>query len=227
MAIQYKDIKPWGRSFDEYIKMFNLSEADLSKRIIGCGDGPASFNAKMKKMGRKVISVDPIYVFSRKDIENKIEEAKEEIVKQTMRNKNKFVWTQIKSIEHLLTLRMKTMKEFLLDYERGKTEGRYLAEELPKLSFKNNTFDIALCSHLLFLYEENLPLESHIAYVTEMLRIANDVRIFPIVNLNGLESMYIKKIENHFKGKGYKVEEKDVKYRFQKGAYKMLNITGG
>ena len=38
-------VVPWGRSFDEYRRMFALTDADLSRVILGCGDGPASFNA--------------------------------------------------------------------------------------------------------------------------------------------------------------------------------------
>ena len=44
MDFHYKDIVPWGRSFDEYIDMFDLSEDDLARDIVGVGDGPASFN---------------------------------------------------------------------------------------------------------------------------------------------------------------------------------------
>ncbi|MCI5142695.1 MAG: SAM-dependent methyltransferase, partial [Candidatus Electrothrix sp. ATG1] len=43
MTFQLKEIVPWGRSFQEYVAMFALSEDDLGKRILGCGDGPASF----------------------------------------------------------------------------------------------------------------------------------------------------------------------------------------
>ena len=35
------EIASWGRSFEEYRRMFSLSDADLSGRILGCGDGPA------------------------------------------------------------------------------------------------------------------------------------------------------------------------------------------
>ena len=45
MDFHYKDIIPWGRSFDEYLDMFDLSEDDLARDIVGVGDGPASFNA--------------------------------------------------------------------------------------------------------------------------------------------------------------------------------------
>jgi len=30
MEINYKDIVPWGRSFEEYVKMFSLTPADLN-----------------------------------------------------------------------------------------------------------------------------------------------------------------------------------------------------
>jgi hypothetical protein len=54
-------VVPWGRSFDEYRRMFALAEADLRVRIIGCGDGPAGFNAEATRRGVQVISCDPIY----------------------------------------------------------------------------------------------------------------------------------------------------------------------
>ena len=44
MNFHYKDIVPWGRSFDEYLDMFNLSEEDLMRDIVGVGDGPASLS---------------------------------------------------------------------------------------------------------------------------------------------------------------------------------------
>ncbi len=64
MGIKYVDVVPWGRSFDEYLEMFLLTPVDLDKKIIGVGDGPASFNARMFQQGKTVISVDPIYQFS-------------------------------------------------------------------------------------------------------------------------------------------------------------------
>ena len=48
MAFKLDQIVPWGRSFDEYVRMFGLTDLDLGKTILGCGDGPASFNATMR-----------------------------------------------------------------------------------------------------------------------------------------------------------------------------------
>lgn len=62
--MRLEKVVPFGRSFDEYIKMFNLSESNLKRRILGVGDGPASFNAEATKLGVNVTSIDPIYQFS-------------------------------------------------------------------------------------------------------------------------------------------------------------------
>jgi hypothetical protein len=38
MTIHYDDIKSWGRSFNEYVRMFNLTPEDLKRKIMDCGD---------------------------------------------------------------------------------------------------------------------------------------------------------------------------------------------
>ena len=65
-------IVPWGRSYQEYIDMFNLSDDDLQLRILGCGDGPAEFNAKLTANNGNVVSLDPIYEFNTKQIRDRI-----------------------------------------------------------------------------------------------------------------------------------------------------------
>ena len=49
------EVVPWGRSYSEYVDMFDLGNQDLMGSVLGCGDGPASFNATMNKMGHCVI----------------------------------------------------------------------------------------------------------------------------------------------------------------------------
>lgn len=73
-------VVPWGRSCDEYLAMFALSEEELRGRLLGCGDGPASFNCMMTRRGGHVVSVDPIYRFSADEIRNRIDETYEEVL---------------------------------------------------------------------------------------------------------------------------------------------------
>lgn len=42
MAFLLKEVVPWGRTLNEYMKMFDLSKNDIvTKSIISFGDGPA------------------------------------------------------------------------------------------------------------------------------------------------------------------------------------------
>ncbi len=156
MGIEYREIVPWGRSFEEYLLMFYLTEKDLEKKILGCGDDPASFNAEMKRRGFSCVSFDPIYTFSKNQIEHRITETYATVLEKTRENQEKFVWENIKDVEELGKLRMGAMQKFLEDYEAGKSESRYIAGRLPNLPFKDNSFQLAISSNFLFLYSDNL-----------------------------------------------------------------------
>ena len=144
-------VVPWGRSFDEYRRMFDLTEDDLNRFIIGCGDGPASFNAEASHRGKRVISCDPLYRFEKTQIQERVAATFEQIIEQTRRNTHEFVWEDgIRTVEELGRVRMSAMQAFLDDYELGKAQARYLDAELPTLPFADAAFDLALCSHFLF-----------------------------------------------------------------------------
>ena len=151
MAFSLENVVPWGRNLDEYTRMFALSESDLQGSILGCGDGPASFNAELTAQGAQVTSLDPLYGFERAAIAQRIEETFDTVITQTEQNVDTFVWDTLGSVEQLATLRRRTMTTFLEDYVRGKEQRRYLEGSLPTLPFSNQTFNLALCSHFLFL----------------------------------------------------------------------------
>ena len=162
MAFKYENVVPWGRNFEEYTRMFDLQPNDLLKRIIGCGDGPASFNSIANQRGGKVTSIDPIYLLSKEEIEKRIEETYQTVIRQTAQNKEKFRWDQIRSVDELGEIRMQAMQVFLAAYEAGKKQGVYIPGSLPILPFPADAFELALCSHFLFLYSENLSYRFHV-----------------------------------------------------------------
>jgi ubiquinone/menaquinone biosynthesis C-methylase UbiE len=53
------------------------------------------------------------------------------------------------------------MEKSLEDFPEGLKQNRYIPGELPSLPFDEKEFDLALCSHFLFLYTDNLSLEFH------------------------------------------------------------------
>src|SRR5262245_38728313 len=94
-----EQVVPWGRSFDEYCRMFALDGDDLGLRILGCGDGPASFNAVATSRGALVISCDPIYQWAPDQIRERIAATYGRIIDQTRRNVGEFVWDSIPSVD--------------------------------------------------------------------------------------------------------------------------------
>ena len=90
MAFKYNEVVPWGRNFDEYTRMFDLNETELKSKILGCGDGPSSFNFECNKRGGDVVSIDPIYNLTKEEIQKRINETYKIVLRQTDKNKDKF-----------------------------------------------------------------------------------------------------------------------------------------
>jgi len=219
-------VVPWGRSFDEYRRMFALTDADLGLKILGCGDGPASFNAEATRRGATVISCDPIYRFDADHIRGRIAITYEQILEQTRQNIDDFVWDSIGSVDELGRIRMAAMQDFLDDYEPGKAQGRYIEGELPTLPFADSSFGLALCSHLLFLYSSHLGEAFHRAAILQLCRIAREVRIFPLLALGAQRSPFVDPMVEELRGgKGFHAFIETVPYEFYRGANQMMRIT--
>jgi hypothetical protein len=210
-------VVPFGRSKAEYELMFSLTESDRLKSIIGIGDGPASFNAEMTAAGYQVTSIDPIYQFTGSEIKSRFDACVDTIIEQVRNTPNNWVWSYHKSPEDLRANREKAIALFLEDYDRGKIEGRYLNAGLPKLDFQDKQFQLALCSHFLFLYSEHLSFEFHLESIRELCRIAEEVRIFPLLNLAQARSPYIDEVCSILVKEGISSEIIQVDYELQKG----------
>jgi hypothetical protein len=224
VAFNLNEIIPWGRSFDEYRRMFALSQEDLAGRILGCGDGPASFNAEATAKGHVVVSCDPIYAFSAAEIEQRVNACYDEVIAQVRTNLDDYVWGYFHDPDHLGQCRSSTMLRFLADFDQGKADGRYVTASLPSLPFKDGQFDIALVSHLLFLYSQQLDFDFHLSAIKELLRVAKEVRIFPLLTLDRKLSPNVEPVCSIWAKEEFTVHIQAVEYEFQRGSNKMLCI---
>ena len=118
------------------------------------------------------------------------------------------------------------MQDFLNDYDSGKSQGRYVDAELPMYPFPDGSFDLALCSHFLFLYTSHLGEAFHVSAVREMCRVATEVRIFPLLKLGGSPSPYVDSVADDLRTSGYHVWVETVQYEFQRGGNQMMRIRG-
>ena len=204
--------------------MFALSAHDMRGRILGCADGPAAFNAVATRRGAQVVSVDPLYRWSAGEIAGRIEATRDTVLEQLRRNPAGYRWERIASVEALWDERRTAMEAFLADYEAGRQRQRYVAASLPDLPFPDDAFDLALSSHFLFLYSDHLGLEFHESALIELCRLATEVRIFPLLALDGGQSRLVDPLAAFCRERGWNVTFERVPYEFQRGGHTSMRV---
>jgi hypothetical protein len=225
MVMKLDQVVPFGRSLNEYEHMFALSKADLQKRIIGVADGPASFNAELTAKQGSIVSVDPIYALSPEGIQRRFDQVLPNIMHQVEATPDDWVWSYHQSPDQLKERRTQVTRDFVQDFTQAKNSDRYVTGTLPELQFKNGSFDLALCSHFLFLYADQFSLDFHLASIREMLRVASEARIFPILKLDLKHPSFLESLLKTLKEEQYETSIEIVPYELQRGGNEMLRIA--
>ena len=172
------------------------------------------------------MSCDPVYHFSRKQIQQRIDATYPIIVETLHKTHDQFVWNPIKTPEDLGQKRLATMATFIADYPQGLAEKRYRTDALPALNFPDRPFDLALSAHLLFTYSAQFDTDFHLAAILELLRVAPEVRIFPLLeNFTNQRSPHLEPVLQALGDRGHHASIERVPYEFQIGGNEMLRIT--
>lgn len=213
-----------GRTFEEYLDMFSLSvEALQGKKILDCPAGACSFTAVGNKSGLDVTACDIAYYHTGEDLRNKGLKDIEHAMLRMEKAKANYKWEYFKDVEDLRKHRLNALKNCTADMKDN--ANRYVPVTLPTLPFGNEEFDILLSAHFLFMYADRLDLPFHIETLNELLRVTKEeVRIFPLVDLEGKRYQHLENVISYLTDKGYLVEEVQVPYEFQTNANSMLII---
>ena len=214
-----------GRTFEEYLDMFSLSVEELKgKRILDCPAGACSFTAVgNNKFGLAVTACDIAYYHSSEDLKNKGLQDIEHVMKSMEKAKNNYKWDYFNDIEGLRRHRLSALHDCANDMV--KSSKRYIPVTLPTLPFKNEEFDLLLSAHFLFMYADRLDYQFHTETLNELLRVTKEeIRIFPLVDLEGKRYEHLDKLISCLTDDGYAVEEVKVPYEFQSNANSMLKI---
>ena len=216
-----------GRTFEEYLDMFSLSvEALKGKKILDCPAGACSFTAVSHKLGLDVTACDIAYYYSGEDLKNKGLQDVEHAMHNMEKAKSNYIWDYFKDVEGLRKHRLSALENCTGDMV--KSSERYVPVTLPSLPFKDDEFDFLLSAHFLFMYADRLDYQFHIETVNELLRvIKEEIRIFPLVDLEGKRYEHLDKFISYIIDKGCSVEEVKVPYEFQANANSMLVIKKG
>ena len=224
MGFTLDQVVPWGRNLEEYQCMFSLTASDLTLKILGCADGPASVNAELHQQGKDYVSLDPIYQFSSQQIEERIVATAPVIAEQLEKNRADYRWDFYQSPSQLVQIRRAAMDAFLQDFEQHSATERYVSGALPDLPFADGSFDLVLCSYCLFTYAEQLDEAFHQQAALEMCRVGREVRIFPLLEISGKPSRYLDSVLAFLARRGVDTEILAVDYEFQKGGNQLLKL---
>ena len=179
-----------GRTFEEYRRYFLLKPHELAgKDVLDVAGGVSSFCAEANARGIRVTSFDPIYSLSPEKIaERSVPDL--ESVYRAIGGVPTYRWGYYKNPEYMRELRKRASTIFLSDYK--KHPERYVAGELPRLSFADSSFDMTLVSYFLFAYQDRLDYEFHRDSILEIMRVTRDeARIYPTVTFEAQPSEYI------------------------------------
>lgn len=213
-----------GRTYEEYLNMFNLSLEYLEgKRILDCPAGACSFSATARKYDIDVEACDLAYYFKDDVLYEKGNNDIKHMINKMEHSKLNYNWTFFKDLNDLEFHRKKALETCVKDMKNN--QDKYCPVEMPQLPYNNNAFDVLLSAHFLFLYADVFDIDFHIQTIKEMIRVTKEeIRIFPLVDMGGKRYKNLDEIIKLLKDNGYKTSEIKVPYEFQVNANSFLKI---
>jgi hypothetical protein len=216
------------RSYAEYEKMFMLQTENLrGKRVLDVSGGASSFTTEARQLGILSEAADPLYEKTPEAIaEHGLQEIDLTAAKME-KLRDVYDWTYYGSAQKHSAGRVRSLKLFADDFSSRDAASRYHAACLPTLPFEDACFDLVLCSHFLFLYEEQFDFAFHQAAVHELLRVCKaggEVRIYPLLNFHTVEYTKLSLLINELTNERYLVQKREASLPFLPNSHQYLCI---
>ena len=216
----------FGRTYAEYISMFDLDERLLRQgAILDCPAGASSFAAEAHQLGLDVTACDILYNHGVDELIEKCKKDMQHVFKKFDEAAHLYIWKYYKNKDEVMALRNRALEIFASDFISGFRKGRYRYAALQHLPFSDKAFSLVLSGNFLFLYGDRLDLDFHKACIKELVRVCSgEVRIFPLVGLDAKPYLYLDDILSFLDSGGIWAEIVEVPFEFQKGANQMLRL---
>lgn len=213
-----------GRSYDEYLKFFNLDGYFLkNKSFLDCAAGASSFTCHMNQKEYDSRAADIVYGEEAQKLARRCSDHLNILIEALLPLQDHFRWSFFSDLEDLRKHRSTACQDFIIDYQKNKNKS-YIKADITRLPFKDNSFDLVLCSHLLFIYDHRLNYDFHLKSVQEMMRVAKEeVRIYPLVKHKKKKSIFVKRIINDLAPQA-DIRIVKVDYEFRRGGNQMMQI---
>jgi len=216
-----------GRTFHEYVEFFNLDIDSLKgKTVLDCPSGPSSFVAEANEIGIKAVGCDPMYDLTLEDLGRICERDIKHVMEELSEKKHLFKWNYYASVEDVKNSRTRSLNMFKKDFISGLYEKRYIKAALPSLPFPDNSFDLVLCAHFLFLYDDRFDYAFHLNSMLELCRVCSkEVRIYPLESMNANLYHDMDRLIFDLGEMGCYPEITKVDFEFLAGSNSMLRIA--
>ena len=223
-ALELPAVSFFGRTLAEYAQFFALDLAALKRRdVLDVAAGPSSFTAAACLRGIDAVAVDPLYASAPAELAARVEADYAHMFARMRERRRLFRFRNFPSIDAAETERRLAAQRFLTDFDAQRFYGRYVGAALPHLPFFDGTFDLVLCAHLLFAYASRFDFDWHLAACRELVRVsAGEVRLHPIVGLDGRTYPGLPRLRRELKAGGIASELVRVDYEFFVGTDTML-----
>ena len=182
----------FGRTWDECMGMYALSLDDLKgRKILDCPGGPDGLVAGGLEHDINIMAIDPQYC----DPPELLEQRGRQEISESMQ-----AWQSDPAVafDDSVAAEFKRKKMLALDMfieAIRLAPDRFLPGALPHLPVDDGQFDLVLSGHFLFLYasldhggmmdHDAFDLDFHIRSVHELIRVGQEVRIFPTYTTHG------------------------------------------
>ncbi|MBL0386532.1 SAM-dependent methyltransferase [Tumebacillus sp. ITR2] len=218
--LELKHVVFVGRTWEDYVQMFSLQEADLpGRKILDCPGGAASFARTAGERGVDVTATDIAYHFTPDELLGKGLSDLETL--QQLMQKNPEVLKhaeQNKRFASLLSDMTQTLHETIADIRQQGYGTRYVPGRLPELPFADREFDLTLSGNLLFIYSQQLGLDFHLNAVRELMRVTrHEIRLYPLVTPEEQESPFLADVLRLAEAEGWSHEQLPSTYELMPG----------
>ena len=138
-----------GRTFSEYMGMFNLEPSQLKGlKILDCPSGASSFGAEAyNEYGiKKVVGCDVLYDNDGQEnalttaVEKRGKDDLDHMIDRLSQVPDLYNWNLYADIDDLRKSRASSLRKFISDYAKGIKENRYIKAQLPNLPFDDKSY---------------------------------------------------------------------------------------
>jgi hypothetical protein len=206
------------RSGAEYRAMFDLARLSTDA-VLDCCAGGASFTAEI---GGAAVALDPVYTRGPAKLAELTQSGRQGTNALSDAYARHFDWSWYGGPAGRDAMRAQAATRFLADITAR--PGHYVAGDAHHLPFADNSFDLALCSHLLFTWSDVFDADWHERAIAELVRVSRgEVRIFPtVVQRTGAAVPFLPALRENFAARGIPSRLVRVPYFVQVGGDQML-----